>query len=100
MFRKLLKSEQKHSVRIAREIEYIINHELTDNNDIRINKNILVKSALLHDIGKILSSHLPYYYDDFSQYIEEVHLLLILLKSHSNMEDEMIKFFQEIDDRN
>ena len=38
LFRKLLKSEQKHSVRIAREIEYIINHELTDNNDIRINE--------------------------------------------------------------
>ena len=53
LFNRLLKSEQKHSVRIAREIEYIINYGLTDNEDIILNKNILVKAALLHDIGKI-----------------------------------------------
>ena len=134
LFRKLLKSEQKHSVRIAREIEYIINHELTDNNDIRINKNILVKSTLLHDIVKIRKkinvidksiivilnkltksnlrkfrksakiqcyyNHSEYSYEILKELTEDELLLYIVKNHHSNMEDEMIKFFQEIDDRN
>ena len=52
LFNKILKSEQKHSVRIAKEIEYIIDNNLIDDIDIIENKNLLVKAALLHDIGK------------------------------------------------
>jgi len=52
LFNKILKSEQKHSVRIAKEIEYIIDNNLIDDIDIIESKNLLVKAALLHDIGK------------------------------------------------
>ena len=52
LFNKILKSEQKHSVRIARQIEFIIDNNLIDDIDIIENKNLLIKAALLHDIGK------------------------------------------------
>jgi len=52
LFNKILKSEQKHSVRIAKEIEFIIDNNLIDDIDIIESKNLLVKAALLHDIGK------------------------------------------------
>ena len=45
LFMKLSKSEQKHSIRID-------NNE-TDYKEILKNRNLLMKSALLHDIGKI-----------------------------------------------
>lgn len=53
LFMKLSKSEQKHSIRIAKGIEFIIDNNETDDEDILKNRNLLVKSALLHDIGKI-----------------------------------------------
>ena len=52
LFNKILKSEQKHSVRIAKKIEYIIDNNLIDDIDIIESKNLLIKAALLHDIGK------------------------------------------------
>ena len=52
LFKKILKSEQKHSVRIAKEIEYIIENNLVDDIDIIQSKNLLIKTALLHDVGK------------------------------------------------
>ncbi|MGX4599717.1 HD domain-containing protein [Faecalimicrobium sp. JNUCC 81] len=52
LFTKLLKSEQKHCVRIAKDIEYIIDNKDIDNIEIINNKNRLIKAALLHDIGK------------------------------------------------
>ena len=52
LFMKLSKSEQKHCVRIAKDIEFTIDNKKTDNEFIISNKNLLVKSALLHDIGK------------------------------------------------
>lgn len=134
LFNRLLKSEQKHSVRIAREIEYIINYRLTDNKDIILNKNILVKAALLHDIGKIRKklnvidksiivilnkltkgnlkkfkksekiqcyyNHSEYSYDILKELIKDELLLDIVKNHHSNTESEIIKFYQEIDDRN
>ena len=115
LFNRLLKSEQKHSVRIAREIEYIINYGLTDNEDIILNKNILVKAALLHDIGKgeyglnivkksekvqCYYNHSEYSYDILKELIKDELLLDIVKNHHSNTESEIIKFYQEIDDRN
>ena len=52
LFKKILKSEQKHSVRIAKEIEYTIENNLVDDVDIIQSKNLLIKAALLHDVGK------------------------------------------------
>ena len=52
LFMKLSKSEQKHCVRIAKDIENIIDNKEIENYDILTNKNLLIKSALLHDIGK------------------------------------------------
>ena len=52
LFKKILKSEQKHSVRIAKEIEYKIENNLVDDVDIIQSKNLLIKAALLHDVGK------------------------------------------------
>lgn len=52
LFKKILKSEQKHSVRIAKEIEYTIENNLVDDIDIIQSKNLLIKTALLHDVGK------------------------------------------------
>lgn len=53
LFTKLLNSEQKHCVRIAKEVEYMIYNNLIDDDYIIKNKDILIKAALLHDIGKI-----------------------------------------------
>lgn len=53
LFMKLSKSEQKHSIRIAKDIEFIIDNNETDDEEILKNRDILIKSALLHDIGKI-----------------------------------------------
>ena len=53
LFMKLYKSEQKHSIRIAKDIEFIIDNNETDDEEILKNRNLLMKSALLHDIGKI-----------------------------------------------
>ena len=53
LFMKLSKSEQKHSIRIAKDIEFIIDNNETDDKEILKNRNLLIKSALLHDIGKI-----------------------------------------------
>ncbi len=53
LFMRLSKSEQKHSIRIAKNIEFIIDNKKTDDEDILRNRNLLIKSALLHDIGKI-----------------------------------------------
>lgn len=53
LFMKLSKSEQKHSIRIAKDIEFTIDNKEIKDEEILKNKNILVKSALLHDIGKI-----------------------------------------------
>lgn len=52
IFIKLLKSEQKHSVRIAKDIENIIENKLIQDEEIINNKELLIKVALLHDIGK------------------------------------------------
>lgn len=53
LFIKLSKSEQKHSVRIAKKIEIIIDNSLTDSQEIIKNRDMLIKAGLLHDIGKI-----------------------------------------------
>ena len=52
LFMKLSKSEQKHCVRIAKDIENVIDNKKIEDYDILTNKNLLIKSALLHDIGK------------------------------------------------
>ena len=52
LFMKLSKSEQKHCVRIAKDIECVIDNKEIEDYDILTNKNLLIKSALLHDIGK------------------------------------------------
>ena len=53
LFNKLLKSEQKHSVRVAREIQDSIDYIVVDDFDIVRNRDLLIKASLLHDIGKI-----------------------------------------------
>lgn len=52
LFNKLLKSEQKHSVRIAKYIENAIDNNLIDDSEIINNKEKLIKAAVLHDVGK------------------------------------------------
>ncbi|MGL5347023.1 MAG: HDIG domain-containing metalloprotein [Peptostreptococcaceae bacterium] len=52
LFKKLLKSEQKHSVRIAKDIEAIIDNRKITDDEILNNKELLIKTALLHDVGK------------------------------------------------
>lgn len=52
LFKKLLKSEQKHSLRIAKEIEYNIDNKMINNEEILKNRDIIIKAALLHDVGK------------------------------------------------
>ncbi|MGL6108219.1 HDIG domain-containing metalloprotein [Romboutsia sp.] len=53
LFDKLLKSEKKHCVRNAKEIENIIDNNITQEVEIIKNRDLLIKVALLHDIGKI-----------------------------------------------
>lgn len=45
LFNKLSKSEQKHSVKVAYDVKKICKEK-------RLNSNLLIKAALLHDIGK------------------------------------------------
>ena len=52
LFLRLSKSEQKHSVRIAKDIEGIIENKVTNDEDIIKNRDLLIRGALLHDIGK------------------------------------------------
>ena len=52
LFLKLSKSEQKHSIRIAKDIEFVIENEKTSDKDILNNKELLIRASLLHDIGK------------------------------------------------
>lgn len=52
LFFKLLKSEQKHSVRIATEIENLIDSKEIRDEYLVSNKQKLIKVALLHDVGK------------------------------------------------
>lgn len=52
LFTELLTSEQKHCVRIAKDIEHIIDNKEINDSKIINNKNRLIKAALLHDIGK------------------------------------------------
>ena len=53
LFTKLLKSEQKHSVRVAKDIDRKFKNNEISNSTILNNKDILIKASLLHDIGKI-----------------------------------------------
>lgn len=52
LFNKLLKSEQKHSVRIAKYIDNTIDNNVVKEKEIINNKELLIKAALLHDVGK------------------------------------------------
>ena len=52
LFVKLLKSEQKHSVRVAKEVQNLIDYIVVDDFDIVKNRDLLIKVSLLHDIGK------------------------------------------------
>ena len=52
LFLRLSKSEQKHSVRIAKDIESVIENNNTNDEDIIKNRDLLIRGALLHDIGK------------------------------------------------
>jgi putative nucleotidyltransferase with HDIG domain len=134
LFIKLSKSEQKHSVRIAKEIKFIIDNRLTDNQEIMKNKEILIKTALLHDIGKIKKrinvidksiivilnkltkgklkkvkkskkiqcyyNHSEYSYEILKTIIDDELLLEIVKNHHNNSDNEIIKFFKKIDDKN
>ena len=134
LFIKLSKSEQKHSVRIAKEIEFIIDNGLTDNQEIIKNKDILIKVALLHDIGKIKKrlnvidksiivilnkltkgklkkvkkskkiqcyyNHSEYSYEILKKIVDDELLLEVVKNHHNNSDNEIIKFFKEIDDEN
>ena len=55
LFEKLSKSEQKHCVRVAREIEHLFEVKDIKEDLIRDNKEILIKASLLHDVGKTKS---------------------------------------------
>ncbi|MHC6178277.1 HD domain-containing protein [Clostridium sp. JNZ X4-2] len=50
LFNKLSVQEQKHSVKVAYDVQNICNNKYE-----RVNTNLLLKAALLHDIGKIYS---------------------------------------------
>lgn len=52
LFKNMLKSEQKHSVRVAKSIEDMINYIVIDDVDIVTKKNELIRAGLLHDVGK------------------------------------------------
>lgn len=134
LFSKLLNSEQKHSVRNAKEIENIIDNNITKDKDIVENRDLLTKVALLHDIGKsrkriniidksiivILNkltngslrnikkskkvqcyyNHSEYSYEILKEINDDDLLLNIIKNHHRETEDKLIKFFQEIDDKN
>lgn len=52
LFKKLAIGEQKHSIRVAITVENICSEHIKTGNS-SINKERLVKAALLHDIGKL-----------------------------------------------
>lgn len=52
LFFALLKSEQKHSVRISKEIGQVIDNGLIENKEIISSRNMLLRVGLLHDVGK------------------------------------------------
>lgn len=47
LFYKLSKSEQKHSIKVAYDVEYTCKQQ-------NINSSLLIRAALLHDIGKTI----------------------------------------------
>ena len=134
LFIKLSKAEQKHSVRIAKEIEFIIDNGLNNNQEIIENKETLIKGALLHDVGKIKKrlnvidksiivilnkltkgqlrkfekskkiqcyyNHSEYSYQILKKIVDDELLLEIVKNHHNNSDNEIIKFFKEIDDEN
>ncbi len=134
LFIKLSKSEQKHSVRIAKTIESAIDNLVVDNQEIVNNKQLLIKVALLHDIGKIRKrlnvidksiivilnkmtkgelkkfkkskkvqcyyNHSEYSYEILKKIIDDELLLKIVKNHHKDTDDEIIKFFEKIDDEN
>lgn len=55
LFFSLAASEQKHSVRVAHQVEKLMK-ALSDKDKSKINRNMMIKAALLHDIGKIEKS--------------------------------------------
>lgn len=134
LFVKLLKSEQKHCIRIAKEIEGIFKSNKIENCLILENKEVLIKASLLHDIGKIRKriniidksiivilnkiskgnikklknkkiqcyyNHPEYSYNILKNICND-KLLLDIIKNHhkKDINNELILFFQEIDDNN
>lgn len=133
LFTKLLKSEQKHSVRVAKDIDRKFKNNEISSSTILNNKDILIKASLLHDIGKIKKkvniidksiivilnkltrgslkklnnkkvqcyyNHPEYSYDILKDVIKNNVFLNIVRNHHKNTNDELILFFQEIDDNN
>lgn len=133
LFLRLLKSEQKHSVRVARDIERKFENNEISNAIILESKDILIKASLLHDIGKIKKkvniidksiivilnkltkgnlkklnnkkvqcyyNHPEYSYNILKNINDDVLLLNIVRNHHKSINDELIEFFQEIDDNN
>ena len=133
LFVKLLKSEQKHSVRIAKDIEKKFKDNKINNHLILENKDILIKASLLHDIAKIKKkvniidksiivilnkltkgnlkklnnkkvqcyyNHPEYSYDILKDINKDEVLLNVIKNHHKSTNEELILFFQEIDDNN
>ena len=127
-FEKLLKSEQKHSVRLARNIE---NNIYFKDNSIIEQKDMLIKSALLHDVGKSTATitifdkcvlvllnkltkgklrnsknkkvdcyynHALYSYNMLNSIIYDEDILYIIKNHHHKTDDKLILFFQSMDD--
>lgn len=133
LFTKLLKSEQKHSVRVAKDIDRKFKNNEISSSTILNNKDILIKASLLHDIGKIKKkvniidksiivilnkltkgnlkklnnkkvqcyyNHPEYSYDILKDINKSDVFLNIVRNHHKSTNDELILFFQEIDDNN
>ena len=133
LFIKLLKSEQKHSVRNAKDIERKFKNNEINNIRILDNKDILIKASLLHDIGKIKNkvnivnksiivilnrltkgnlkklnnkkvqcyyNHPEYSYEILKDINKDEVLLNIIKNHHKSTSEELILFFQKIDDSN
>ena len=52
LFKKILKSEQKHSVRLAKNMETALKVDCEKKDYFNKYRDILIKAALLHDVGK------------------------------------------------
>lgn len=134
LFIRLLKSEQKHCVRIAKEIEKLFESKKIENPLILKNKELLIKVSLLHDIGKIkqrvsifdksiivilnkitkgsikkLKNKKTQCYYNHPEYSHNIlknicndELLLDIIKNHHKKDanNDLILFFQKIDDNN